>query len=142
VDPERPNVAVNETTQEMIINTGTLTLKFTDDLPNGPYVMTTTPTALTMFIQQKATLLEVKDVFDRWGATSRPQLPSRLYGRNGRLEVKTVWTLQAISFKGGVVPFEKPLNEFVDGELLALQIKTTTITRLENPYHLNSCVIL
>jgi len=98
LDRER-HVAINETTQEVILNTATITLKFTDDLPNGPYVITTTPTALTVFIQQKATLLEVKDVFDRWGATSLPQLPARAHGR-GRLEWKTFWTLQAVFFQG------------------------------------------
>lgn len=77
-----------------------VTVKFDDDLPNGPYAAQTTPMAVDCFILPGSTVIDVKAAVEKYAATT---LSNQMQSLPGSVSGSFTWTITGMSFKGGEI---------------------------------------
>ena len=84
-------------------------VKFDDDLPNGPYAMQSkvAPGEFDVFLPAYgAKLFDVKQAMENFAKKDLTRQPELTYSK-----VTAEWTLEEISYKGGVVSFDSEAKE-------------------------------
>ena len=78
-----------------------VTVKFDDDLPNGPYSVQTQQQAIDCYVLPGSMVLDVKRVVEAYAAgiltKQMNQLPGMVQGNFS-------WTITGMSYKGGEIP--------------------------------------
>ena len=114
--------------------TGTAILELTTDLPNGPYV-TMEALVWKVFIAPTATVSDVKGAVERAVPkllASQSQAPTGLHGNiRMRLDVIVRWTLNELTYKGGVVALTTSLEKMKSGDSLTFTY-SSSVTMVNN----------
>jgi len=115
-----------------------LTLKFSNDLPNGYYAEKVAETSYNIFISQQATVQDVKQTMEnkarsildaQMGQTASVTMPI-----HGTVNVKknATWEINKIMYKGGEVLWDTPLSKMNNDDVLSCLVTqriSTTVTR-------------
>ena len=97
----------------------TATLKFTTDLPNGPYVTEQSQNHVIVHINQNATVQEVKNIIENYAKELLARQAEDVKNK-GMGEMESKWTIESISYKGGKVPLNTSLETMHTDDQLAL----------------------
>lgn len=102
------------------ISTFSITLKFTDDLPNGPYVNQTSQAAADVYLslsgqkQGRVSWTDVKTVIEVFATKV---LSQQAQAMPGHVKMQAEWTVLKMEYKGGEVVFEKNLMNVKDSDM-------------------------
>eukprot|EP01118_Nematostelium_gracile_P004345 TRINITY_DN15083_c0_g1_i1.p2 TRINITY_DN15083_c0_g1~~TRINITY_DN15083_c0_g1_i1.p2 ORF type:complete len:106 (+),score=24.11 TRINITY_DN15083_c0_g1_i1:85-402(+) len=83
---------------------GSATIHFTNDLPNGPYGTQDMVLKYQVYIKESATVADIKLAIEKCLKTMSGGM------------AKMTWTVVAINYKGGDLPFTSPANTIKEGE--------------------------